>query len=137
MPLVTAEQLRDSLEGSQVDLGDFEDSALTEALGEAQALLNVTVHYDVEATYETTSDRYKLAQKFVRLAAVRVLSNSPGGTDHPTPAGAMLTGFQSESASFSFFTPSGDLTGYDDLDRLAQRIGIKQRAKISSIRMVT
>ena len=142
MALVTAEQLKDSLEGTKAQEERFQDEVLEQALAEAQALLNVTVAqlagvsaFDVEATYEDTHDKYKLAQKFVRMAAVRGLEPY-GPSNVPTPSGAVLTGLTSEGADFTFFTPSGDSTGYADLDRLAQQIASGRRSAISSIRMV-
>jgi hypothetical protein len=34
----------------------------------------------------------------------------------------MLTGFSSESASFQFFTPESEMSGYPDVDRLIAAI---------------
>lgn len=67
-------------------------------------------------------DEYILAQQFVTLLAVRILQKSGGG-NMPSPGGAYLTGYQSENASFTFFTPTGDSTGYQDLDVLLDQIG--------------
>lgn len=72
--------------------------------------------------YATTDDKYRIAKRFVLLAAVRQLQHViQGGL--PAPAGALLTGMSSENASFTFFTPNGETTGYGDLDNMLDQIG--------------
>lgn len=72
----------------------------------------------------TSSDpEWTMAKKAVRILAVRYLVNS--SSDSPTPAGALLTGYTSENASFSFFTPTTEETGYPDVDRL---VGLIRKA---------
>ena len=73
--------------------------------------------------YATTDDEYILAQQFVILAAVRYLQRTSTSNAMPTPSGGFLTGFSSEGADFTFFTPTGDTTGYHDLDVLIEQIG--------------
>jgi hypothetical protein len=75
--------------------------------------------------FDTTDDEYVLAQHFVLLLAVRLLQRSSvtAANGFPAPAGAVLTGFSSESAQFSFFTPTGETTGYADLDAMLDQIG--------------
>ena len=73
--------------------------------------------------YAGDDDKYVLAKRFVLLAAVRQLAASSTSSGMPTPSGAYLTGYQSEGASFTFFTPSGDTTGFADLDALIAQIG--------------
>lgn len=74
--------------------------------------------------YAEDDDKYILAKQFVLLLAVRYLASTAaavGGA--PNVPGALLTGFSSQSAQFTFFTPSGDTTGYQDLDQLLAQIG--------------
>ena len=73
--------------------------------------------------FATTDDEYILAKQFVLIYAVRYLQKTSTTNSMPTPAGAVLTGFSSEQATFQFFTPTGDTTGYQDLDILLDQIG--------------
>lgn len=74
--------------------------------------------------YATTDDQYVLAKQFVLLLATRNLAGTES-SDLPTPAGAYLTGYSSEGADFTFFTPnqSDSSTGYPDLDKMLDQIG--------------
>lgn len=83
--------------------------------------------YTVTGTFGYTSSdsQWKLAKRAVKLLAVRYLqSTATGGLPSGAP-GAFLTGYSSESASFTFFTPSGeeDGTGFADVDRIVKQIG--------------
>jgi hypothetical protein len=73
--------------------------------------------------FASTDDEYILAKQFVLLYAVRYLQRTSTDDEFPTPSGALLTGFASEQANFTFFTPTGDTTGYQDLDILLEQIG--------------
>lgn len=75
--------------------------------------------------FAATDDRYILAKQFVTIAAVRYLEKTKSSNPMPTPAGAVLTGWASEKAQFSYFTPTpGEgSTGYQDLDTLLDQIG--------------
>ena len=84
---------------------------------------NNTIVVTGEFGFATTDDEYVLARHFVLLAAVRHLQKTSATKDKPTPGGALLTGFSSESAQFTFFTPTGNSTGYQDLDILLDQIG--------------
>lgn len=56
-----------------------------------------------------------------RLAVLRLqVTKSTGGI--PSPMGAYLTGFSSEQASFTYFTPTGETTGDAEADRLLKLI---------------
>ena len=76
---------------------------------------------DIESVW-VGDDQYLLGQRFVLLYAVRMLA-STGSSEMPAPPGAVLTGDQSEGAAFQFYTPTGDSTGYQDLDNLLNLIG--------------
>lgn len=73
--------------------------------------------------YTESDDQYVLAREFVLLAAVRALAGTTSDDGVPTPAGGILTGYTTEGVSFNFYTPTGDTTGYEDLDRLLEQIG--------------
>lgn len=68
--------------------------------------------------YEEGDRVWEIAKTAVRKLAVYGLSATKVGSAPAAPPGAMLTGFSSEKASFTYFTPTGDLTGYADVDRL-------------------
>lgn len=71
--------------------------------------------------FTSSDDEWIMAKKAVRILAVRYLASS--SDDLPTgSSGAMLTGYSSESASFSFFTPTSDESGHPDVDRLVALI---------------
>lgn len=73
--------------------------------------------------FTSSDDEWVMAKKAVRILAVRYLASSSSTNNLPTgAAGALLTGFSSENASFSFFTPSSEETGYPDVDRLVSLI---------------
>lgn len=74
--------------------------------------------------FASTDDEYIIAKQFVLLYAVRYLQRTSTTNAMPTPPGAHLTGFASEKAQFTFFTPDGSLTGYQDLDIMLQQIGV-------------
>lgn len=73
--------------------------------------------------FATTDDEYVLAKQFVLSYAVRHLANTDATNNMAGPGGAVLTGFASENASFQYFTPIGESTGYQDLDKLLDQIG--------------
>lgn len=70
----------------------------------------------------TSSDRvWRIATMAVkRLAVLRLQTTATGGMNVPT--GAYLTGYSSENASFTYFTPTGDTTGDAEVDRLLRTI---------------
>lgn len=73
--------------------------------------------------FATTDEEWTLARKAVRILAVRYLSSTSTSSNLPAGAGgALLTGYSSESASFSFFTPTSEQSGYPDVDRLVDMI---------------
>lgn len=55
-----------------------------------------------------------------RLAVLRLQTTKTSGM--LAPMGAMLTGYSSEQASFTYFTPTGDTTGDAETDRLLKLI---------------
>lgn len=73
--------------------------------------------------FTSSDDEWILAKKAVRILAVNDLvttsadGNLPAGT-----AGALLTAYSSEQASFQFFTPSSELSGNPKVDRLLEMI---------------
>lgn len=73
--------------------------------------------------YATTDDEYVLAKQFVLMYAVRHLQKTASGSKLPSLAGAYLRSYSSENAAFDFFTPRGELSGYQDLDDLLLQIG--------------
>lgn len=75
--------------------------------------------------FTTTDEEWTLAKKAVLLLAVRQLQGTSTSAPFPTPAGAQLTGFASENASFTFDrgTAEETRTGYADVDRLIEAIG--------------
>jgi hypothetical protein len=75
-----------------------------------------------EFGFEETDDEYILARQFVLSLAVRMLAGT-SADGMPTPAGAFLRGYSTEGASFDFFTPTSDSSGYQDLDLLLDQIG--------------
>lgn len=79
--------------------------------------------------FASTEDEYIIAKQFVLLYAVRYLQRTSTTNAMPTPPGAHLTGFQSEQASFTFFTPDGSITGYQDLDIMLEQIGYHPNKK--------
>lgn len=73
--------------------------------------------------YTSSDDVWVLAKKAVKIMAIRYLSSTSSTTGLPTgAAGALLTGFSSEQASFSFFTPNSEMSGHPDVDRLIELI---------------
>lgn len=71
----------------------------------------------------TDEDRvWRIATMAVkRLAVLRLqVTKATGGM--PSPMGAFLTGFSSEQASFTYYTPSSDTTGDAEADRLLKLI---------------
>jgi hypothetical protein len=76
--------------------------------------------------FASTDDEYVMAKKAVKILAVRYLSSTSSANGLPAgAAGALLTGFSSEQASFQFFTPAAEMTGHPDVDRL---IGLIQQS---------
>lgn len=73
--------------------------------------------------YPEESDTYKRAKRAVIKLAVRYLQSSKVAPGAPNSSGAYVTSYTSQQASFTYFTPSGDLTGYQDIDRLIEQIG--------------
>lgn len=72
--------------------------------------------------------KFKLAKKVVKLLAVRYLQSTQSGDGFPAgPAGGYLTGYATEGAQFTFFTPKGDTTGYVDIDRMVKQLREKPR----------
>lgn len=89
--------------------------------------------------YVSTDSQWELAKRAVKLLAVRYLQGTKTGTGLPTGApGAYLTGYQSENASFTFFTPQGDEkgTGYADIDRFVRLIGRHPLSDPNALRSV-
>lgn len=73
--------------------------------------------------FTSSDDEWVLAKKAVRLLAVAALvTSSDEGNMPAAAAGALLTGFSSEQASFQFFTPSSELSGHPAVDRLLEMI---------------
>jgi hypothetical protein len=63
--------------------------------------------------------KFELAKRIVKMLAVRYLQSTTANPDFPAgPAGGYLTGYAAEGASFTFFTPKGETTGYADIDRM-------------------
>lgn len=87
----------------------------------------------------TSDNRYILAKKAVRLLASRLLQETKTGSGLPSgTAGSYLTGYSSENASFTFFTPGGTGTGYTDIDRLVDLIGrnpFKKRNVLKTVQL--
>lgn len=67
--------------------------------------------------FEAGHERRVIATKAVRLLAVYALQATKAGSG-AAPIGAYLTGFSTESAQFTYFTPRGDRTGLRDVDDL-------------------
>ena len=73
--------------------------------------------------FTASDDEWVLAKKAVRLLAVAALTTTSADGNFPAGAGgALLTGYSSENASFQFFTPSAELTGHPEVDRLLEMI---------------
>lgn len=79
--------------------------------------------------FAATDPKWTLAKKAVKLLAVRYLqATQAGGDNFPAgPAGGYLTGYASEGAQFTFFTPKGETTGYIDIDRMVKQLREKPR----------
>lgn len=89
--------------------------------------------------FDDEDDEFILAKKAVKLLAIRYLQTTSTDSNLPTaPAGAYLTNMSSQDVSFSFFTPSGDLTGYEDTDRIVRQLQGARPNKASEnvVRMV-
>lgn len=121
MALLAVEELLASREAIAARV-DVDEEQATLAIAEAEALLRVVVGFSPEEKFDEGDPKRTLSVKFVRIAAVRALQSTRMTGGLPAPSGALLTGFSSESAQFTFFTPSGESTGYADLDRLAALI---------------
>jgi hypothetical protein len=75
--------------------------------------------------YVSPDPEFLIAKRAVRMLAVRWLAMSKSDDNLPGVSGmggSMLTGYSTANASFSFYTPTGDKTGYADIDRLIERI---------------
>lgn len=84
--------------------------------------------------YPQGSRVWRIAKKAVRRLAVRDLTQTKvGGIS--VPHGALLTGYASENAQFSYFTPQGGLTGDADVDRWLDLI--KHPFKASTLHSVS
>lgn len=85
--------------------------------------------------YATTDDKYILAKKAVRLLAIQGLSSSDGESNMPNgPAGASLTGYTAEGASFTFDTDEPQIAN------LIEDIGLhplKGKNTLQSVRLST
>jgi hypothetical protein len=90
--------------------------------------------------FTSTEREHVLAKRAVRLLAARWLANTSVSDNVPTSlGGSMITGFTSGNTSFSLYTPTGDQTGYQDVDALLERIGrrpIRRRGFVHSVPMV-
>lgn len=87
---------------------------------------NNTVTITGDFGFAADEDEFVLAQEFVIRAAVNELKKTEqklGGIS--APPGAYITGYQSEGAAFTYYTPdeSGTITGSRELDILVERIG--------------
>lgn len=66
---------------------------------------------------------WRIATMAVKRLAVLRLQMTKSANGMPSPMGAYLTGFSSEQASFTYFTPAGDgTTGDAEADRLLRLI---------------
>lgn len=75
--------------------------------------------------YASTDRQYILAKRAVKLLATRILSGTSDSDDFPSNPNAYLTSYNSEGASFTFFTPEQgeEGTGYQDVDLIVAQIG--------------
>lgn len=74
--------------------------------------------------FDEVSDTYKRAKRVVLKLAVRYLQSGKVAPGSPNTSGAYLTSYSSQQAQFTYFTPTGELTGFQDLDRLVMQIGL-------------
>lgn len=88
--------------------------------------------------FTDTDEEWVLARKAVRILAVNYLRSTSSTSNFPAGAGgAMLTGYSSESASFSFFTPTAEHSGHPDVDRLISMIHASSGWPFKSSKVVT
>ena len=88
--------------------------------------------------YTSSDPEWQLAKEWVIKRTVRELANTGTTGGAPYVPGAYLTSFSSQQAQFNYFTPAGEHSGYADLDRMINLIGVhprKRRGAITSVRM--